>query len=159
MKPFAVRYAVAAALFVVVDLIWLLGVANALYAELLGDLLAEDARPWAAVAFYLLFVAGLVFFVVQPAERHERPVRRAALTGAFFGLVTYATWDLTNLAVLADWPLAVVPIDLAWGSVLGATVCAGTVAVVGRISARRGPGGPRDAGAGRAGSHRAVRDR
>lgn len=128
-RTFAARYAVAAALFVVIDLIWLLGVANALYDEILGDLLAEDPVPAAAVVFYALFVAGLVVFVIAPAEATERPVRRAALTGGFFGLVTYATWDLTNLAVIEGWPFAVVPIDLAWGTVLGASVCAGTVAL------------------------------
>ncbi|HSE71215.1 MAG TPA: DUF2177 family protein, partial [Nocardioidaceae bacterium] len=76
---------------------------------------------WAAVLFYALFVAGLVHFVVTRSLA-ERSLRRALLDGAFFGLVTYATWDLTSLAVLDGFPAALVPVDLAWGTVLAATV-------------------------------------
>jgi uncharacterized membrane protein len=114
-------YLVAAVVFVVVDLVWLVLVADPLYDALLGELLAEQPNAWAAVLFYTLFVAGLVHFVVTRSLA-ERSVRRALLDGAFFGLVTYATWDLTSLAVLDGFPAALVPVDLAWGAVLAATV-------------------------------------
>jgi uncharacterized membrane protein len=90
------------------------------------------------VAFYAIFVAGLVWFVIAPALA-VGSWRRAVGSGAFFGLVTYATWDLTNLAVLRDFPAALVPIDLAWGTVLSATVSVTTYAVVRRL----GVGAPR----------------
>jgi uncharacterized membrane protein len=131
----AVQYAVAAVVFVVLDGIWLGVVANRLYEDQLGDLLAPSPNVAAAVVFYALFLAGLVFFVVAPALE-AGSVRRAALTGAFFGLVTYATWDLTSLAVIRDFPAAIVPVDLAWGAVLSATVSAATVAVVRALAAR-----------------------
>jgi uncharacterized membrane protein len=122
------QYLVAAAVFLVLDLVWLGVVAQPLYDRLLGDLLAPEPVVGAAVAFYALFVAGLVLFVVDPAVRAGSP-RRAAATGAAFGLVTYATWDLTSLAVLRDFPAALVPVDLAWGTFLASTVSALTTLV------------------------------
>jgi len=128
------QYAVAAVVFCVVDGVWLGVVAQPLYEDRLGELLAPEPNLAAAVAFYALFVAGLVFFVVDPALR-AGSVTRALATGGFFGLVTYATWDLTNLAVLRDFPLALVPVDLAWGTVLSATVAGVSCAVLrGRLS-------------------------
>lgn len=144
MRSWVGQYVVAAVVFCVLDGLWLGVVAQRLYDDQLGALLAEDPVAGAAVAFYALFVAGLVFFVVDPALRLGS-VRHAALTGGFFGLVTYATWDLTNLAVLRDFPAALVPIDLAWGTVLSATVAAVSCALLrGRLSPAgrpaRGPG-------------------
>lgn len=134
MRPWVVQYAVGLTVFLVLDLLWLGVVADDLYADQLGDLMAEEPDVLAAAVFYLLFVAGLVFFVVHPAVE-AGSIRRALLTGAFFGLVTYAAWDLTNLAVLRDFPAALVAIDLAWGSVLAGTTGAVTTAVVLRLGA------------------------
>lgn len=128
MRSWLVQYAVAAAVFTLVDLVWLGLVAQPVYDALLGDLLRPSPNVGAAVAFYALFIAGLVVFVIQPSLV-AGSWRRAAALGAFFGLVTYATWDLTSLAVLQDFPAALVPVDLAWGTVLAATVSATTVAV------------------------------
>ncbi|MFC6287448.1 DUF2177 family protein [Nocardioides sp. GCM10027113] len=125
-------YAVAAVVFLAVDLVWLTVVADDLYADQLGPLMAESPRPGAAVLFYALFVAGLVHFVVLPALARDS-VRWALGSGAFFGLVTYATWDLTSLAVLEGFPAALVPIDLTWGAVLSATVCGVTTLVLRRL--------------------------
>lgn len=130
------QYLIAVAVFCVVDLVWLGFVATRLYDHFLGDLLAESPNVAAAVAFYALFVAGLVHFVISPAVDADSP-RRAARDGAFFGLVTYATWDLTNLAVIEGFPAGVVPIDLAWGTFLGAAVCTVTTLLCLRLSARR----------------------
>ncbi len=112
----------------VLDLVWLGLVADGLYARLLGDLLAERPNAGAAVAFYVIFVAGLVLFVVHPAVE-QGSWRAATGRGAAFGLVTYATWDLTNLAVLEGFPASLVAIDLAWGIVLSATASVVTYSV------------------------------
>lgn len=135
------QYVVAAVLFLAVDLVWLTVVATALYDRFLGDLLADPVNPVAAVAFYALFVAGLVYFVIGPATR-AGSARKAVVDGAAFGLVTYATWDLTSLAVIEGFPAGLVPIDMAWGAVLAATVSVGTYAVWQRIGQRvtRSPG-------------------
>jgi uncharacterized membrane protein len=97
-------------------------------------LLAENPNWAAAGVFYLLYVAGLVFFVVEPALRAGSAPGRAALGGAFFGLVAYATYDLTNLATLDRWPLLLTAIDLAWGSLLGALTTLAAVWVGRRIA-------------------------
>jgi uncharacterized membrane protein len=80
-----------------------------------------DIGWFAAIAFYLLFIAGLVVFVVSPAiEKHSWT--HALLFGSLFGLITYATYDLTNLATMKDWPVLVTVVDLLWGMVLSASV-------------------------------------
>lgn len=129
-------YAVALVVFLVLDLVWLTVVASDLYDDQLGPLLADPVRPVPAVVFYALFVAGLVYFVVMPALERDS-VGWSVGSGAFFGLVTYATWDLTSLAVIEDFPAALVPIDLAWGAVLAATVCGVTTLVLRRWEAAR----------------------
>jgi uncharacterized membrane protein len=131
---------VAAALFVVLDLVWLTVVATSLYDRLLGDLLAEEPNAAAAVGFYVLFLLGLTHFVIRPAVERDS-LALAARDGAFFGLVTYATWDLTSLAVLEGFPAALVPVDLAWGAFLAAAVSSGTVSVWRIITRRRAPAG------------------
>lgn len=119
------QYLVAAAVFLVLDLAWIGFVAQGLYERFLGDLLADEPNVAAAVLFYVIFLAGLVYFVIAPTVEQGSP-RSALLRGAAFGLVTYATWDLTSLAVIEGFPVAIVPIDIAWGAVLGATVSAVT---------------------------------
>ena len=92
------------------------------------------SQPLWWVIFYAIFVAGLVYFAIAPAV-DERSARTAIVRGAAFGFVTYATWDLTSLAVLADFPAALVPVDLAWGAVLSASVATVTTAVALRVPA------------------------
>jgi uncharacterized membrane protein len=86
-----------------------------------------------AIAFYLLFVVGLVFFVIAPALTKGSWVH-ALLAGALFGLIAYATYDLTNLATLTDWPLLLTLVDLAWGAVLAASVSVVTFLIGSRIA-------------------------
>ena len=134
------QYAVAAAVFLVLDLAWLGLVAQGLYDHYLGDLLADEPNVAAAVLFYAIFLAGLVYFVIAPAV-DEGSWRSALFRGAAFGLVAYATWDLTSLAVIEGFPAAIVPIDMAWGAVLAATVSTVTFLVVRRRGAgRKRPG-------------------
>ena len=86
----------------------------------------------AAISFYLLFIVGLVLFVIAPAIE-KNSWAHALLFGALFGLITYATYDLTNLATLKDWPLLVTIVDLAWGAVLAALVSTATYFIARKI--------------------------
>ena len=107
--------------FLAIDMVWLTLVARGFYRRQLGFLLSDQPNWWAAISFYLLFVAGLLVFAVVPAVQ-EGSLRRALLMGGFFGLVTYATYDLTNLATIKNWPLMLTLVDMTWGLVLAASV-------------------------------------
>jgi uncharacterized membrane protein len=111
-------YLLTAAVFLAVDLLWLGVIARGLYQRLLGDLLG-DVQWGAAITFYLLFIVGIFIFAILPAVERES-AGRALLLGGLFGFFTYATYDLTNLATLRDWPLAMVFIDIPWGMALTA---------------------------------------
>lgn len=121
-------YAVALAVFLVLDLVWLGLVARGFYASELGLLLRERVNLAAAGGFYLAYVAGVVFFAVAPAVA-DGGWQRAALNGALLGLIAYGTYDMTNLATLRDWPVAMSVVDIAWGGVVtGACAVAGFAA-------------------------------
>lgn len=122
-------YAIALPVFFAIDMVWLGVISKSFYAKHLGFLMKSDINWIAAVIFYLLFIAGLVFFVISPAIEKNSWIY-ACLCGAFFGLVTYATYDLTNLATVRDWPLIVTLVDLAWGMVLSASVSVVTFVIV-----------------------------
>lgn len=108
-------YVSALAVFFCIDLFWLGVVAHDLYQEKIGFLLSGEIMWGPAILFYFLYVAGLTFFAIAPAT-HEGSWGAAVLYGGFFGLVCYATYDLTNLATLKGWPITIVIIDLVWGA-------------------------------------------
>ena len=114
-------YAIALPVFIAMDMVWRGLVAKNFYRDQIGFLMKSEINWAAAVVFYLLFVAGLVLFVIAPAIEKSSWVH-ALLFGALFGLITYATYDLSNLATLKDWPLLVTMVDLAWGATLAAAV-------------------------------------
>lgn len=114
-------FGVAFAIFFAIDILWLGLIAKNMYSKHLGFIMAPKVKWVAAIIFYILFVIGLVFFVINPAIA-KGSWSYALLAGVFFGFITYATYDLTNLATLKDWPLVITIIDLAWGSFLGGTV-------------------------------------
>lgn len=114
-------YAIALPVFFAIDMLWLGLIAKNFYREQIGTLMKPDVNWTAAVIFYLIFIAGLVTFVISPAVE-KNSWTHALIFGAFFGLVCYATYDLTNLAVAKDWPLLVTVVDLVWGAVLAASV-------------------------------------
>jgi len=118
MLTFLKLYAVSFIIFFAIDLFWLGIIAKKLYQAEIGHLLKTDVNWIAAVLFYLLFIGGLVIFVLMPAVESGNIVK-AILLGALFGFITYATYDLTNLATLKDWPLKITIIDLVWGTFLG----------------------------------------
>ncbi len=125
-------YLVALGVFMLVDFTWIGFVARNFYREQIGYLLAPSVNWPAAIIFYLLFIVGLVVFVIAPAvEGHS--LMRALLYGAFFGLITYATYDLTNLATTKDWPLLVTIVDMAWGAFLAASVSVITYVITTRF--------------------------
>ncbi len=125
-------YGVALIVFFVMDLLWLGVVARGFYQTNMGHLMKPSVNWAAAVAFYLVFLAGLVVLVIQPAVERQS-FAQAVLLGALFGLVTYAAYDLTNLATLEGFPLKVALVDLVWGTVLCATVSATTFVVSQRL--------------------------
>jgi uncharacterized membrane protein len=126
--PYVPAYLAAAVVFLVLDLLWLGVVAGGFYRTALGTLLLEKPNLPAAVAFYALYLAGVVIFAIAPAFR-ERSLRKAVVSGGLFGFFCYATYDLTNLATLKGWSVAVSVVDILWGTVLtAATAAAGYVA-------------------------------
>ena len=113
------RYLVTTGIFLLIDIVWLGFVAPKLYKANIGHLMAEKPNLLAAGVFYLLFIAALLFFVIDPALA-KGSVWQAVWTGAFLGLAMYATYDLTNLATLKAWPLKITVIDLIWGTFITA---------------------------------------
>jgi uncharacterized membrane protein len=116
-RDFAKHYLITLVVFLILDGVWLGLIARRLYQAQIGFLMAERPKWAAAGIFYLLFVVGLVVFCVAPGVR-EGDFGRTAWRAALFGLVTYATYDLTNLATLEGWPMTVTIIDLVWGTFL-----------------------------------------
>ena len=110
-------YALTVPVFFIIDLIWLGVVAKGFYQKNLKYILSPNVNWTAAIIFYLMYIAGILIFAVLPGVAKDS-VRHAALWGALFGFFTYATYDLTNLALLKDWPLNIVVVDILWGVVL-----------------------------------------
>jgi uncharacterized membrane protein len=111
--------------FLAIDFVWLNWIAKNLYSEKIGHLLAENPNLIAAGVFYLLFVAASLVLAVLPGYEAQS-LTKTIMLGAIFGMITYATYDLTNLATLKEWPLSVTIIDIIWGTSLStATAIAG----------------------------------
>jgi uncharacterized membrane protein len=125
-------YGVAVVAFLVIDMVWLGVIARSFYRAQIGHLMRDNVNWAAAFAFYLVFVSGIVVLVVWPAIQRQSLSHALAL-GALFGLVTYAAYDLTNLATLESFPLEVALVDLVWGMVLCATVSGITYLVSARL--------------------------
>lgn len=113
-------FCVALLVFLVLDALWLSTMAQRLYRPAIGHLMREGFDIAAAAAFYVLYLLGMLVFVIAPARRTAVAWTR----GALFGLVAYATYDLTNQATLRDWPWAVTLADLCWGATVTSLSCA-----------------------------------
>jgi uncharacterized membrane protein len=118
---FTKLYLIALPVFFALDMLWLGLVARTFYQNQIGFLMKSNVNWTAAIIFYLLFLVGVVVFVIEPAVE-KKDWLQALGKGALFGLITYATYDLTNLATLKDWPFTVVWVDMIWGTVLAASV-------------------------------------
>lgn len=107
--------------FFLLDIIWLGYVAKGFYRENLAFILSPDVNWPAAVIFYLIYIVGILVFAVIPALERES-LTRAIVWGGLYGFFTYATYDLTNMALIKDWPLKIVIVDILWGISLCAVV-------------------------------------
>jgi uncharacterized membrane protein len=116
---FVTAYGATLVAVVVFDLIWLGAVAKQFYRTQLAGLIAEPFNLWAASAFYLVYPLGIVVFAVAPAISSGSSTD-AVVFGGMFGFFAYATYDLTNLATLREWPVRLTFVDLAWGTILTA---------------------------------------
>jgi len=121
-------FAIALPTFLVIDLVWLGLIARSFYRSQLGPLMREEVSWGPAVVFYLIFVAGIVILAAWPAIERES-FSRAVTLGAILGLVSYAAFDLTSLATLQGFPRTMALVDLAWGTILTASVSAITYKV------------------------------
>lgn len=110
-------YLVSLSVFFAIDILWLGFVVKDFYRAQIGHLMAEKTNWPAAVLFYSIFIGGLVWFAVNPALEKESWTY-ALKMGALFGFMCYATYDMTNLATLKDWPIAITIVDILWGTVL-----------------------------------------
>lgn len=118
MKP-AIAYIASLITFGAVDFIWLSAMASRLYRPVLGDILLVDLRIAPAVVFYLLYPVGIVVFAALPALKSDSLGTALAL-GALFGLIAYATYDLTNFATLRNWSATITIADIAYGAIASA---------------------------------------
>ncbi len=121
VTDFLKLYLLTAIVFFVIDLVWLGVVAVEFYNRHLGHLLAGQVRWVPAILFYLIFIAGLLVFAVQPGLS-AGSLWQAITLGAFMGFVAYAAFDLTCLALFKNFPVVVVVVDMIWGSCLSALV-------------------------------------
>ena len=121
MNPLILAYVFAVVIFVAIDMIWLLWLGRPFYVAEIGGLMRTNPNLAAAVAFYLLYSVGVVYFAVNGAVQSGN-ASQALLQGAMLGLIAYGTYDLTNLAVINGFTLKIALIDLVWGTVLTAAV-------------------------------------
>lgn len=125
-------FIIALIVFFSIDMLWLGFLAKGFYAKQIGHLMKAEVNWVAATIFYLIFILGLVLFVISPAIE-KGSWTHALIYGALFGFVCYATYDLTNLAVAKDWPVLVTIVDLIWGAVLAASVSTITYYIANKI--------------------------
>jgi len=123
IKQVLIAYPVTAVVFLALDAIWLTTMAERLYRPALGKLMLDRFEPLPAIAFYAVYIAGVLVFAVIPGLEGRRWTIALGL-GALLGLVAYATYDLTNQATLRGWPWRVTLVDLCWGTFVTAVAAA-----------------------------------
>jgi uncharacterized membrane protein len=114
-------YLLTIPIFFLLDLIWLGYIAKGFYRQNLAFILSPEVNWPAAIVFYLIYIIGILFFAVAPAIERSS-ITRALIWGVSYGFFTYATYDLTNMALIKDWPLKIVVVDILWGMVLCGSV-------------------------------------
>jgi uncharacterized membrane protein len=130
---YGIAWIATAITFGLADFLWLSQAAPRLYRPLIGDILLDGVRLWPALAFYLIYVSGIVYFAVLPALA-QQSLTRAAVAGALLGLVAYATYDLSNHATLKVWDWRMTVIDMAWGAFASALAAGVGYAAASRFS-------------------------
>jgi uncharacterized membrane protein len=116
-----ITYAIATVTFFAIDMVWLGLVAKNFYRTKLSHVLSPDVVWPAAIVFYLIYIAGIVYFAINPALK-DASWQDALIKGALLGGLCYATYDLTNMATIAKWPIEIVIVDIIWGVVLTGSV-------------------------------------
>ncbi len=130
---YVIAYVSAAVVFLGLDYIWLSRVAIGFYRSQIGGLMLAQPNFIAAGMFYLVYVVGIVYFAVVPALQNGSWMT-AAFSGALLGLLAYGTYDMTNLATLKGWTVAMSAVDMAWGTVLTGTAATAAYFVASRFS-------------------------
>lgn len=120
MIKYTLLYIITTPVFFVIDMFWLGIIAKKFYRTQLGNFLGH-VNWTAAIIFYFIFIAGIIIFAVVPAI-DANSLTKAIMLGALFGFIAYATYDLTNLSTLKDWPITVTLVDMIWGAVLSGSV-------------------------------------
>ncbi|PWJ91263.1 DUF2177 family protein [Oceanotoga sp. DSM 15011] len=111
------NYVISFIVFFIIDILWLGLIAKNIYNKYLGYIIKDNFNWIAAIIFYIIFIIGIQFFVLNPAIE-KQSVLYAFLVGGIFGFITYSTYDLTNLATIKQWPMSITIIDIIWGSIL-----------------------------------------
>ena len=119
-------YLLTIPVFFLIDMVWLGYLGRGFYKKQIGFILSDQVNWTAAIAFYLIYIVGILVVAVLPALA-QGSIRRAVVWGALFGFFTYATYDLTNLATLEGWPVLITVVDLCWGTFLSATTALAAV--------------------------------
>lgn len=132
MTRYLIAYIAVAIVFLAADAVWLGVIAKDLYRAQIGHLLAPSFRVGPAAVFYLMYVAGVLYFAVAPALASGR-WQDALIPAAVLGFIAYGTYDFTNWAVMRDWPASLTFIDVAWGTVLTAVAAAAGAAIALRM--------------------------
>lgn len=130
MTKWIIAYGVAAVAFLALDIIWLRWASGNLYRPVIGELMAKNFNAAPAVAFYLIYIAGIIWFAVRPGIE-AGAVQPAVLNGILLGALCYATFDLTNQAVMKVWSTQISVLDILWGAfVTGAASAIACLAVL-----------------------------
>jgi uncharacterized membrane protein len=133
MSPYFAAYAATVIVMVALDLLWLGAIAKPLYQQGLGHVMAEQPNVPIAVLFYAVFALGLMIFAVVP-HGGSAGWSKTLVAGALFGFFAYATYDLTNLATLRNWPIGLSLLDMAWGTVVSSVSAAAGKAALDRFA-------------------------
>ncbi len=124
-------FLITTGIFFAIDMLWLGVIAKNFYREKLSFIFTGQVNWAAAIIFYLIYIAGILYFAILP-EIHTGNWKMVLLNGAILGFLCYATYDLTNMATIKQWPLTVVIVDIIWGTIL-----TGSVAVISYLTATR----------------------
>jgi len=127
LSRFGWIYGITTIVFFLIDLVWIGVAAQDFYAATIGGLLRDSVNWPAALMFYVIYIGGVVFFVLAPALKNGSGIRLTALKGGLLGLFAYGTFDLTALALLDGWPVIVTVVDMVWGTVLTAATAGGSL--------------------------------
>ena len=131
MPLFLKTYLTSLLLFLAIDAVWLGVIAKNMYKKYLGHLLADNVNFVAAVIFYLLYLAGLTYFITYPhLQSPTSHLKLVTIQGGLLSALCYATYDLTNQATLPNWPTFITVVDIVWGFALGAFVCGMTFVIL-----------------------------